>query len=289
MTWEEAILDASSRLESEIKDATRNAEYLALHVLQLWNRTEMRKFLGTTLTPEEEATYHELVSRRLKQEPLQHITGETEFFGMRFFTSPAALIPRPDTEILVEETLKIAAVYSKKELRILDIGTGSGIIALVLGSKLPIAKSMGIDISAEALQLAEKNKERLGISNVTFKQVDIFDETIENIFSEKIDIIVSNPPYIAAEDVGTLDVEVRNYDPRIALTDEFDGLRFYRRIAEIAPKILDPDSRILVEIGFDMAEKVRKIFSDKGFTVLDVVKDLQGIDRVMIMKQEIGK
>lgn len=285
MTWKEAIDSASKKLEGKISDAARNVEYLALHILQLWNRTEIRKFYGTTLSPEEEAKYHEVVSRRLKQEPLQHITGETEFFGLRFFTSPAALIPRPDTEILVEEALIEAARFSKVKLQLLDIGTGSGIIALAIASKIPSVHILGIDISEDSLKLAEKNRERLGISNSTFEQIDIFsDQIIEKLRSSKIDILVSNPPYISANEVDSLDIEVRNFDPRNALTDESDGLSFYKRIAEISPELLSAGARIIIEIGFGMAEKVEEIFSGSEFTVLRVVKDLQGIDRVIVIQ-----
>ena len=181
--------------------------------------------------------------------------------------------------------MKEALELSKMDLKILDIGTGSGAIALALASKLPNASVIGIDISSDAVDLAERNKKRLKIENVDFRVSDIFHEEIIKTFSVIIDLLVSNPPYISAEEFITLEIEVREFDPRIALTDESDGLTFYRRIADLAPKILAPKGKILVEIGYGNAEIVKKIFTAAGLNVLRTVKDLQGIERVMIVSK----
>ena len=285
MTWQDAIENASKDLGTKIHDARSNAEYLAMHLLEVWNKTEMRKFLGSSLSPEEVTKYQELVSRRMRHEPLQHITGETEFYGLRLLCSPSALIPRPDTEILVEETLKEAAKYSGKEIKILDMGTGSGIIALALASKLSDSKIIGIDISADALSVAEKNRDRLKIQNVLFEQIDFFDDKAMEKFSCSIDLFVSNPPYISKEEFNSLEKEVREFDPRIALTDESDGLSFYRRIAEFVPGILRQGANIIVEIGYGGTNEVKNIFLEKGFTIKGVAKDLQGIERVLVINR----
>ena len=278
-TWDVAISDESKHLyEAGISDPRINADYLAMHILGIWNKSELRQYLVQSLTTDQESKFGELMKRRLNQEPLQHIIGETEFFGLRLFTSPAALIPRPETEILVEETLKETVASSKKNLRILDIGTGSGAIALAIASRLPDASIIGIDISSDAVALAEKNKKRLKIENVSFEMSDIFSE-----YTSPVDLIVSNPPYISSEEFQTLEPEVKFYDPRIALTDEADGLSFYKRIAEIAPKILNEGGRIIVEVGYNAAKDVAKIFTGAGFDVVRIVKDLQGIERVIIL------
>ncbi len=287
MIWQESIKNAGLLFaEKGISDAQINSEYLALHVLGIWNKSDLQKHLNEPLTDEQEVNFSEFVNRRLNNEPLQHIIGETEFFGVRLFTSTAALIPRPDTEILVEEVLKaVDGRSSMGDCRILDIGTGSGIIALALASKLPQALITGIDISADAIVLANKNKERLKTENVSFELADIFDDDIAKRFPSSLDLLVSNPPYISIEEFETLDREVRDFDPRIALTDDGDGLRFYRRIAELAPKLLKPEGKIFVEIGYNAINHVEKIFFDAGLQVVGKVKDLQGIERVMIAKE----
>ena len=284
MTWINTIAKAVDQFEiSGISDARTNAEYLALHILGIWNKRELQKYLDTSLSKEQEINFDQLVNRRLNHEPLQHIIGETEFFGLRILTSSAALIPRPDTEILVEEVLReVDSRLSMAGCQIFDIGTGSGIISLALASKLPKSHVVGIDISPEAIALANKNKERLKIDNVSYEVADVFEDDIANRFSSSVDLLVSNPPYISIEEFETLDSEVRDFDPRIALTDEGDGLRFYRRIAELAPKLLKPEGKIFVEIGYNAIKHVEKIFSDAGLQVIRQVKDLQGIERVII-------
>ncbi|MFI5264025.1 MAG: peptide chain release factor N(5)-glutamine methyltransferase [Candidatus Kapaibacterium sp.] len=285
MTFQEAIKNATQQFEQNgIADPKTNADYLAMHILGIWNKNELRKYFTKTIAEEQSAQYEVVINRRLNHEPLQHIIGETEFFGLRLFTSPAALIPRPETEILVEEALKEAANFSKNGLRILDIGTGSGAIALALASRLPDVSVIGIDISKDAIELAEKNKDRLKIKNISFEIIDIFSDETEKKFSDSIDILISNPPYISAEEFETLEPEVKLFDPRISLTDDADGLIFYRRITEISPKILTQGGKIIVEIGYNAAKQVERIFINSGVEILRIVKDLQGIERVIIAK-----
>lgn len=282
-TWIAAIADASRKLDQAgIADAKVNAEYLACNVLGFWNPSELRTSGDSFLTDEQNIQYDELISRRLSHEPLQHIIGETEFFGLRLLTSSSALIPRPDTEILVEAALKEASEMSRKHLQILDIGTGSGAIALAIASKLPVSFVTGIDSSFEAIGLAIRNKKKLNIENVSFEVMDIFHEDIAERFLESVDILVSNPPYISIEEFGNLEKEVRDFDPRIALTDEGDGLSFYRRISGIGRRLLKEKGRIIVEVGYNAILAVEKIFVNEGFTVIRKVKDLQGIERVLV-------
>ncbi|MDP4219208.1 MAG: peptide chain release factor N(5)-glutamine methyltransferase [Bacteroidota bacterium] len=281
MTWKDAITLGSNRLVSAgIFEGLINAEYLAAHVLGIWKRSDLRKYYDVVLRDDEQIRYEDLLKRRCMSEPLQHILGETEFFGLRLLATSEALIPRPDTEILVEELIKDGSSHSG-EIHILDIGTGSGAIALALASKLPKAKIIGIDISPDAISLADRNKDRLGIGNVSFEIADLFADDMLRKLRNSFDYLVSNPPYISIEEFTTLEAEVRDFDPRIALTDEGDGLRFYRRIAEIAPNLLKPGGEVLVEIGYGASQDVEEIFTAVGFKVIGKIKDLQGIIRVI--------
>ena len=282
--WNNVIAEGAKRLElSGISDAQANAEYLAMHVLGLWKRGELHNFLPKILTKEQSVLFGELIARRLRNEPLQHIIGETEFFGLRLLASEAALIPRPDTEILVEEAINEVTLLSGKQIKILDIGTGSGAIALAIASKLPPANILGIDISPEAIDLANENKKRLRAENVSFDIRNIFHGDLSEFFAS-FDLIVSNPPYISLQEFELLESEVRDFDPRIALTDEGDGLSFYRRIAEIAPKLLKNQGKVLVEVGYNSMTQVENIFTNAGLEILRKVKDLQGIERVIVAK-----
>jgi release factor glutamine methyltransferase len=285
--WREAINANTKILEhAGIADAKANAEYLAAHVLGFWNKSELRPFLEAAISEEDFKKYEVLVARRLAHEPLQHIIGETEFFGFRLLTSSAALIPRPETEIVVEEILSIASqrrmTKDDGRLAILDIGTGSGAIALAIASRLPQARVHAIDISSDAIALAEQNKKRLDLDNVTFEVLNFFHPDFEYKFRHLFDIVVSNPPYISIEEFQTLETEVKDYDPRIALTDEADGFIFYKRIAEIAPQILKKNGKIVVETGYTGARAVKKIFNDAGLNTVRIINDLQGIERVVV-------
>ncbi len=291
MTWRAAIDQAVARLTTAgVEDAALNAEYLSAHVLSLERRTGIRSFLDVEISSGNETAFFELVRRRILREPLQYILGEWEFYGLPIEIDSSALIPRPETELLVEQTIE-AAQKRSKNISILDIGTGSGAIALALAKHLPDAHIVGIDSSERALRLARKNAESLQLGTVRFLQSDIFSESWqspENKFEEspekKFDLVVSNPPYISLEEFETLAPELRHFEPRNALTDEGDGLRFYRRIAELAPAILRPEGRLLVELGYGMAEAVSRIMQEAGIECLDVIDDLSGVPRVLIAR-----
>lgn len=223
--------------------------------------------------------YIDCIRQRAAHIPLQHITGEQEFMGYPFCVNEHVLIPRQDTEILVEEAIQIM----RPKMKILDMCTGSGCIVL---SILKMCKEkyymtdlqgIGADVSEEALKVARENSRRLEVP-VTWIQSDLFAKIPEE---EKYDVIVSNPPYIETAVIDTLQEEVRLHDPYIALDGKEDGLYFYRRIISEAGKYLKPQGKLMFEIGCDQAEAVEELMKNAGYEQITVKKDLAGLDRVV--------
>ena len=225
--------------------------------------------------------YIDCIRRRAAHIPLQHITGEQEFMGYPFCVNEHVLIPRQDTEILIEEVLKEAG--GKKGLCILDMCTGSGCILLSILKMcrekyyMTDLQGIGADVSEEALKVARENGRRLGVP-VTWIQSDLFAKIPEE---EKYDVIVSNPPYIETAVIDTLQEEVRLHDPYIALDGKEDGLYFYRRIISEAGKYLKTQGKLMFEIGCDQAEAVEELMKNAGYEQITVKKDLAGLDRVV--------
>jgi protein-(glutamine-N5) methyltransferase, release factor-specific len=219
-------------------------------------------------------SYFEAIQKRSEKIPLQYITGEQNFCGLDFYVNENVLIPRLDTEVLVEKILE----YEEPGQRVMDMCTGSGCIAITL-QKLGGFQVMAVDISEEALTLARKNAQR-NQAQVTFFQSNMF-EQLSN--TSKVDVIVSNPPYIESKVVDELDDEVKKYEPRLALDGMEDGLHFYRILAREGKRFLNEGGRLYVEIGFDQAEAVKELFGAQGFLDIQVYKDLAGLDRVVAM------
>jgi release factor glutamine methyltransferase len=218
-----------------------------------------------------------LALRRLNGEPVSRIIGEREFWGLKFALNEATLDPRPETELLVGDAIVFAE--QKRAPRLVDLGTGSGAIAIAILSALPKAKAIATDISEDALAAAKKNAERHGVANrIEFKQGAWWAAVPH---TEVFDLIVSNPPYIASGQIETLQPEVRLFDPKAALDGGWDGLECYRAIASQAARRLNPDGLVLLEIGSNQAETVSRIFSRAGFQRVEVQKDLSGLDRLV--------
>lgn len=227
------------------------------------------------LSKDEYERYCEYLKRRIEGEPLQYITGRQEFMSLNFNVCREVLIPRQDTEILVESVLEYAG--QKDNVYILDIGTGSGCIAISLAYYGKNTKVMGVDISKGALGIARLNARNCGVEeNTVFVESNLF----ENIPPKKFNIIVSNPPYIPIEVIKTLDKQVKDFEPTIALGGGEDGLDFYRRITEQSVNFLKPKGFLAFEVGFDQAQKVMKIM-ESSFDNIKVRKDLAGIERVV--------
>lgn len=228
------------------------------------------------LSKDEYENYCEFLKRRIEGEPLQYITGCQEFMSLNFNVCREVLIPRQDTEILVESVLEY--VGQRDNVSILDIGTGSGCIAISLAYYGKNTQAMGVDISKGALEIARLNARNCGVEeNTVFVESNLF----ENIPPKKFDIIISNPPYIPIEVIETLDKQVKDFEPTIALGGGEDGLDFYRRITEQSGSFLKPKGLLVFEVGFDQAQKVMKIM-ESSFENIKVQKDLAGIERVVM-------
>ena len=294
------ILEEGKELlsKSKIEDAEYDATEILLNRLDM----DMARFLfeceddlekksGTSSISNLISNFDELINARAKHYPLQYILGESYFMGLRFNVDRDVLIPRADTEILVE---KVMADNQDKNISILDMCTGSGCIAVSLSAVGNYKLVVGTDISDSALEIAAKNADEL------IEDIDVADEMNKHIYflksdmfknldklSDKLglstfDIITANPPYIRTGDIKHLQEEVRDYEPLIALDGDKDGLKYYKEIAKEAKNYLNNMGKIYLEIGYDQAKDVKEIFENKGYTHIETVKDLGGNDRVII-------
>jgi release factor glutamine methyltransferase len=250
---------------------------LLAHVLN-YKRLNLYLSFDKPLTIEEISDYRELIKRRSRFEPLQYILGSVEFFGLNFKVNSSALIPRPETEILVETIIETAG---NEPLEILDIGTGSGNIAVALAKNLPQSNITGIDVSKSALNLAEENVKLNKVQNIKLALHDILQADQEYLKGKHFDIIVSNPPYISSEEFPTLAPELKVYEPKDALTDFSDGLKFYRGISSNAKYLLKPKGKIFFEMGKGLHENIKNILQMNGFSKIVIKKDFQNIERVI--------
>lgn len=235
-----------------------------------------------SLTQDQTDKLQEMVEERLEHKPLCKILGTKSFYKYDFVVNEDVLSPRPDTEILVEAAVDLSKQFSFN--KILDMGTGSGCILLSLLGEIPDAVGTGIDISPAALNIARTNAKRLGYTDrCRFFNSSWFDDKFD--YGSNFDLIVSNPPYIPTRDISGLDEEVKFYDPLTALDGGADGLKDYRRIAEISSQLLNDDGFLLLEFGINQSAEVRKIFLSAGFELVDIKKDLSGKDRCIILKK----
>lgn len=240
--------------------------------------------LKEELSENQKNLLQEFVMRRTqKHEPLDKILGTKGFYKYDFVVNENVLSPRPDTEILLEEALNLSR---NKQVSMLDLGTGSGCILLSLLKENPQARGVGVDISDKALQVARQNAKNLGVeTQVVWKNLSWDEDDFLAQLQDEFDIIVSNPPYIADEEIPFLEPEVKNYDPILALSGGKDGYKAYRRLAELTPKLLKKNSYILLECGINQAQEVANIFMKQGLSLCKIAKDLQNIERCVILKK----
>jgi release factor glutamine methyltransferase len=264
--------------QAGIDSAETDARLLIAHALGI-DRAELIANGERSLKPDEIEAIDALGERRLKHEPVARIFGRKEFWSLSLHVSPAVLVPRPETETVVEAALDVVVgdALQMEKVRILDIGTGSGALLLALLSELPNAVGTGTDISAAALEIARANAERNDLAGrCTFIACDI-----ASGLQGPFDLIVSNPPYIASGDIASLAPEVRDYDPALALDGGADGLDGYRAIAADARRLLAPGGRLIVELGAGQEAAVRALFTKAGLTVAAARDDLAGIPRAL--------
>lgn len=271
----QALLAARARLVASSQNPRRDAALLLAHVLGC-DQTALLAYPERLLSATEQAEYERFIERRLASEPIQYITGTQEFFGLTFSVTPAVLIPRPETEHLVEAAL--AHVSREARIDILDVGTGSGAIAISLAHALPLAHVTAVDLSPAALAVARDNARRHEVeARITFVQSDL----LEAISDARFDLVVSNPPYIADSEV--LEDQVARYEPRSALYAGPSGLEIYRRLIPQAHTALKSDGWLLLEIGQGQQAAIRTLL--ENWRALSFGNDLRGISRVAIAQK----
>jgi len=261
--------------------ARRDAETLAMHLID-----RDRVFLVTNpqaeLSAEGAVAYSALIERRLAGEPIQYITGETEFYGLPLHVNRDVLIPRPETEHLVEKALSLAAEFERP--RMVDVGTGSGAIAVALAHKLPGARITAIDVSPAALAMARGNAERNGVAgHIRFLEGDL----LGPVAGEQFEFVISNPPYVAESDRASLAVEVREYEPAQALFAGKDGLDVYRRLIPAAHAALVSGGLVVMEIGYGQDAALAGLLAASGFEQIEFTADLRGIPRVVSSRRPL--
>ena len=272
-TYKDALEYGKQRLlECEIEDANLDA-WLLLEYVSGISRSWYFIHENEEISEDDIEEYQILIEQRGKHIPLQQLTKEAYFYGMKFFVNENVLIPRQDTEVLVEQVLSLSK--GKENLKLLDMCTGSGCILLALLANLKQASGTGVDLSEKALEVAQRNGEELGIE-VFWVQSDLFDKV-----SGSYDIIVSNPPYIETSVIEGLMDEVKLYEPRMALDGTEDGLFFYREITMQAGKYLKNNGILAFEIGYNQGKAVSEFMKENGYEEVQVLQDLAGLDRVV--------
>lgn len=286
MTIAEALKEAGERLRADSVSGAAN-DVLDAQTLLAEAIGKDRTYLIINFTqqaPEDLLSkFREMVNRRAAGEPLQYITGHQEFFGLDFEVTPDVLIPRPETELIVEEAIRIVQQDRITRPVIVDVGAGSGCIAVALARELGDARMIASDISEAALRVARRNAARHGLGDrVDFAASDLLDAFAEEDFA---DFILSNPPYVSEEETHSLQREVRDWEPRLALTDSNDGLSFYRRLLKDAPMRLKPGGRLICEMGYTQSEKISAMIDRRVWDGGRLLDDLQGIPRTIVLRK----
>ena len=270
LNLKQALVEGATALLNFVAEPRRDAELLLMRCLAR-DRAWLLTHSDELLTPAQATQYEQWIARRARHEPIQYITGEQEFYGLTFHVTPAVLIPRPETEHLVEAAL--ARAPHDAPLRIADIGTGSGAIAIALAHTLPQANVTALDLSPAALSIAQNNAQKLGVADRTrFLESDL----LQAVSGEHFDIIVSNPPYVPKSEI--LEPQVRDYEPATALYAGANGLDIYERLIPQAHAVLKPGGWLLMEIGHGQRKALTALLKD--WNEVSFVDDLQGIPRV---------
>jgi len=301
MNVREALREAIERLTAaQVPSATTTAEVLLMHTLKR-DRAFLHAHPEWEMIPDEERRYRDLVARRGAGTPTQYLTGRQEFWGLTFEVKPGVFIPRPETETVVEVALKIVREKLRRaDARILDVGAGSGCIALALAHELPEAEIVASDVSPDALAMARRNAAALGLADracpersrrVQFVESDLLHAFLShhghagaNFDTRAFDLIVSNPPYVSPEEAAQLPREVREHEPAAALFSEGEGLEVTKRLIEEARGGLVPKGWLVLELGYQMAERVKALLGD-AWAEIEITNDLAGIPRVLAARK----
>lgn len=280
LTVLEAVQLSTGYLEEKgIESPRLNAELLLANILNC-KRLDLYLMFERPLSDVEIQTYREYIARRGKFEPLQYILGEVEFYGLKLKVSKDVLVPRPETELLVEEAIKLSSDNNVKS--IIDIGSGSGNIAISLAKNLNGVKVTSIDMSNHAIKVAEANAEFNGVND----KIDFIVFGIEEYQSnQQFDLIVSNPPYVSERDYSSLQKEILEYEPIESVTDKSDGYKFYKLISQRSNDLLKNGGYLLFEMAEGQSKKIKSILEQNNFIDIKIIKDYQNIDRVIIGKK----
>jgi release factor glutamine methyltransferase len=289
MTLFEVLKGSADVLKDHrVENPRLNAELLLAQCLG-FSRETLYANLRREIQTEEKKALDELLRRRMAGEPLQYLLGHQEFWSVDLKVDPRVLIPRPETEVLVDQALSILATSSGRVPRVLDIGTGSGAIVIALTNEFVEIFAVATDISQEALQVAKENARKVGVDQrIRFVRGDLL-HPFRPLTGGVFDLILSNPPYICRSDIEELTREVKDHEPRLALDGGEDGLDFYRRMSRQVPSYLRKGGWLLVEIGQGQGTEISTLFEQSGcFSAPELVRDLSGIERVIKVQKAEG-
>ena len=268
--WGENLL-----VSNGFKNVRQEIEWMLCDLLKI-DRSDIYLKINSKISKRNFSKLKEWINQRLKNKPLQYITGKTEFYGHQIFVSSDVLIPRPETERLVD--IAIDTIKNLSKPKILEVGTGSGCISIALGSAKKDANILSLDVSDSALEIAKINTKKNNISNIKFLKLDF----LESIPKGQYDLIISNPPYISKNEMKEIMLDVKEFEPKIALTDNNDGLEFYRRFSNKAKKMINEKGSLILEVGIGSHPiRVREIFHSSGFNKIDLISDYNGDPRVI--------
>jgi len=268
--WGENLL-----VSNGFKNVRQEIEWMLCDLLKI-DRSDIYLKINRKISKKNFSKLKEWINQRLKNKPLQYITGKTEFYGHQISVSPDVLIPRPETERLVD--IAIDTIKNLSKPKILEVGTGSGCISIALGSAKKDANILSLDVSDSALEIAKINTKKNNISNIKFLKLDF----LESIPKGQYDLIISNPPYISKNEMKEIMLDVKEFEPKIALTDNNDGLEFYRRFSNKAKNMINEKGSLILEVGIGSHPiRVREIFHSSGFNKIDLISDYNGDPRVI--------
>jgi release factor glutamine methyltransferase len=285
-TIAEAIREGARRLEQAGESEARRTAGLLLAYRLKVDRTHLLTHPEQAISVEDRQAFMQMIERRAAGEPAQYITGHQEFYGRDFLVTPAVLIPRPETEFLVERVLALARDTQQAAPLIVDLGTGSGCIAVTLAVELPAARIIATDISGAALAIARQNAAQHGVgARIEFYEGDLVAPLTAHGLDNRVDILASNPPYVAENQPELVQRDVREFEPHGALFGGADGLSFYRRLLVEAFSVVRPGGFLVCEIGYSQLDAIAELVAASRWQLVEIIHDLQGIARTLVIRK----